>query len=174
MIMIRDIDIERFWAKVDRRGPDECWNWAAGMNPNGYGAVYLVFPEGRKQFGAHRAALIVHNRALPPNGAYVLHSCDNKLCCNPAHLRYGSQRDNIHDAIARGRAKRPPIRFGPRKPPKVKPPSRRDKLTAEMKAEILERLARGERVTKIAPLYNVSTAPISNLKNHGKTWVPKP
>jgi DNA-binding transcriptional regulator YiaG len=36
----------------------------------------------------------------------VLHRCDNKMCCNPAHLFVGSQKDNIHDAIGKGRNSR--------------------------------------------------------------------
>lgn len=29
--------VERFWAKVDRRRPDECWHWLATGSRNGYG-----------------------------------------------------------------------------------------------------------------------------------------
>lgn len=38
-----------------------------------------------------------------PNGAFALHACDNKSCCNPAHLRWGSHADNMADKVARGR-----------------------------------------------------------------------
>jgi hypothetical protein len=41
---------------------------------------------------------------------YVLHHCDNPPCCNPLHLYAGTQRQNIHDAIARGRFSPPPRR----------------------------------------------------------------
>ena len=27
---------ERFWEKVDRRGPDECWPWTAYSDRYGY------------------------------------------------------------------------------------------------------------------------------------------
>jgi hypothetical protein len=35
-------------------------------------------------------------------GWSVLHRCDNRLCCNPAHLYLGTQADNMHDRIAHG------------------------------------------------------------------------
>jgi len=33
-----------------------------------------------------------------------MHTCDNRRCCNPAHLRIGTQQDNIDDMIQKGRA----------------------------------------------------------------------
>jgi hypothetical protein len=39
---------ERFWEKVAKAGPDECWLWTASA-PNGYGQVYA----GRRPEYAH-------------------------------------------------------------------------------------------------------------------------
>ena len=36
-------------------------------------------------------------------GHVVRHKCDNKSCLNPDHLEVGTQRENIQDAIDRGR-----------------------------------------------------------------------
>jgi hypothetical protein len=33
-----------------------------------------------------------------------MHTCDNRLCCNPAHLRLATQADNVADMHAKGRA----------------------------------------------------------------------
>lgn len=36
-------------------------------------------------------------------GIYVCHTCDNKGCINPTHLFLGTQKDNIQDALTKGR-----------------------------------------------------------------------
>ena len=42
------------------------------------------------------------NGAFPVD-QYVCHSCDNRACCNPAHLWTGDTRDNAVDAVVKGR-----------------------------------------------------------------------
>jgi hypothetical protein len=88
----------RLWAKVDKSaGPNACWLWTGHVDHgNGYGRIQN---DGVKT-QAHRAAYIVTNGPVP-KGKNVLHArgC-SKLCCNPAHLRSGSQRENMADAKA--------------------------------------------------------------------------
>ncbi len=38
---------------------------------------------------------------------FVLHKCDNRLCCNPNHLFLGSMRANLKDAYDKGRKVQP-------------------------------------------------------------------
>lgn len=38
-----------------------------------------------------------------PSGEVVMHLCDNPACCNPDHLTLGTPKDNVHDAILKGR-----------------------------------------------------------------------
>lgn len=71
------------------------------MNPTGYGAFG---PKGTGQVGAHRYSWFLANGPIP-TGMYVLHTCDDRACVNPAHLFIGTQRDNIRDMIAKGRAR---------------------------------------------------------------------
>ena len=96
----------RFWPKVDKRGPDECWPWRACRHPRGYGKIGA----DAKTLVASRVAWeIAHQTQIPP-GLFVLHSCDNPPCVNPAHLSLGTARDNLIDAISKGRADPPPSR----------------------------------------------------------------
>lgn len=98
-------DIERFNRKVLRREPDQCWNWQAATFTNGYGAFRL---DGRTVL-AHRIAYLIGKG--DPGGTVVRHGCDNPLCCNPGHLELGTQRDNVHDKVRRGRLKLPPSKL---------------------------------------------------------------
>lgn len=92
---------ERFWAKVDRRGDDECWEWQAHTDRGGYGQFS---PERSRQVAAHRWSLASHTGKSIPQGMFVLHSCDNPACVNPAHLRLGDHADNMRDRKERGRS----------------------------------------------------------------------
>jgi hypothetical protein len=89
---------QRFWSKVDKRGPDECWPWVGGVDGRGYGRSRY---NGSGRTTAHRIAWQLANGrdAL----LFVLHRCDNPVCCNPAHLWEGTQSENMRDMAAKGR-----------------------------------------------------------------------
>lgn len=92
---------DRFWPKVDTRGPDECWEWTACVDKWGYGRLSRPGDRGRV-FMAHRLALLLAGASLAP-GDVVMHSCDNRRCCNPAHLAIGTHQANARDAVMRNR-----------------------------------------------------------------------
>lgn len=97
--------LEALRAKVQPAGADECWVWSGARNAAGYGVIDLARGSDRKALLAHRLAYVAaHGRV--PSGKLVLHSCDNPPCCNPGHLRAGTQADNMDDMAARGRANR--------------------------------------------------------------------
>lgn len=91
---------KRFWAKVDRRGADECWPWTASVNNHGYGRISTTRAAG--PVFAHRASYALANGALS-EGQIVCHRCDNPRCVNPAHLYAGSYAQNTADMMSRGR-----------------------------------------------------------------------
>lgn len=94
-------DIARFWSKVAIGRPDECWPWRAGAFDSGYGA----FSIGRRLLRAHKVAFELSNGPLP-DGMRACHTCDNRPCCNPAHLWSGSDADNVADRDRKGRTAR--------------------------------------------------------------------
>ncbi len=62
--------------------------------------------------GAKRRTVLAHRLSWElaagpvPTGLHVLHRCDNRLCCNPAHLFLGDQAANMADMLAKGRQSR--------------------------------------------------------------------
>lgn len=90
----------QLYRNVDRSGgPDACWPWKRRIRRDGYGDIWA------RSIGeqlAHRVAWFVAHGPIP-DGLCVLHRCDNKPCCNPRHLFLGTQLDNMHDMIAKGR-----------------------------------------------------------------------
>lgn len=93
---------ERFWAKVDKRGPDECWEWKAGRQTYGYGI--FTISRGR-QISAHRFSWqLAHKKNA--HGLVIRHRCNNPPCVNPRHLVDGSYRDNSLDTIRSGHTMR--------------------------------------------------------------------
>jgi hypothetical protein len=75
-----------------------CWEWQGAVYPGGYGHIAPLYGECQ----AHRASYRHHKGEIPPK-TLVLHSCDNRRCINPDHLRLGNHSANNHDAYSRGR-----------------------------------------------------------------------
>jgi len=91
--------IPRFWAKVDRSDLFGCWLWTGAKHlQHGYGRVRW---RGRA-VNAHRVALGLIDGDWD-NPLDVCHTCDVRLCVNPAHLWRGSRLENMRDAKAKGR-----------------------------------------------------------------------
>jgi len=98
----------RFWPRVPQPS-DGCWIWPGSRDKNGYGLFWI---NRDKYDRAHRVAYRLTFGSIPA-GFYVLHSCDNPPCVRPDHLRAGTQRENIRQAIAAGRHKHPAGTYGP-------------------------------------------------------------
>lgn len=93
---------DRFWSKVQVCGDNECWQWTSAIGGSGYG-FFWVGGKKRSEF-AHRLVVIWRGETIPPGpGWHVMHSCDNKLCVNPAHLSVGKNQDNRADCVAKKR-----------------------------------------------------------------------
>lgn len=92
---------ERFWEKVHRGGPDDCWPWSGASTRGGYGAINV----NGKVLRAPRVAYELAHGSIPAH-LHVRHACDNPPCVNPSHLSLGKPADNTADKVARGRAAR--------------------------------------------------------------------
>lgn len=92
---------ERFWSKVDKRGPADCWNWTA-HRCRGYG----MFRLNGKMRRAPRVSW-EWDRDLPiADGLVICHTCDNPACVNPAHLFLATREWNNADRDTKDRQAR--------------------------------------------------------------------
>jgi len=89
--------IDRFWSNV--KLSEDCWEWVGAKFNRGYG----VFAYNGKSPGyAHRFSYELHHGPIP-KGMVIMHKCDNRKCVHPDHLKAGTQKENIHDAMKKGR-----------------------------------------------------------------------
>lgn len=97
-------EIDRFWTKVDIKGEDDCWEWLASKVDDKYGKFGLTRNGKPIMYYSHRIALLLKTGTQESTSR---HSCDNPGCCNPNHLIWGTQQDNMEDKSIRGRAWEP-------------------------------------------------------------------
>ena len=145
---------ERFWAKVDKRGPTDCWEWQAGKFKSGDGGICIGGYNG-KILHANRVSWELHYGPIP-EGQYVLHTCDNRGCVNPAHLFLGTQADNMRDMAEKERQARGEA-IGT------------SKLTNKQVRQVRYFLKLGYSKCEIARIFKISEAAIYKI-DVGETW----
>jgi hypothetical protein len=157
----------RFWKKYDKLGPTPahdtslgpCWLWTGAVQLSSratelYGKAFCILVPGARL--AHRIAFVLANGSIP-DGADVLHKCDNTLCGNPTHLYAGNDSDNQLDAFSRKRRSN----AGENNPRAI--------LTRADVLAIRERLEVGVRNRPLALAYGVSESLIQEIKM-GRCW----
>lgn len=78
---------------------DGCWEWQGALTTSGYGQLTYR----QRRYMAHRRAWEEWHQREIPVGLVVMHLCDNPRCIRPDHLQLGTDADNVHDAIRKGR-----------------------------------------------------------------------
>jgi hypothetical protein len=156
---------EVLWSKVDVKSENECWPWKGYKNEDGYGRTWI----NDKGYYAHR---VIFNLAFPnriqltapsntEESGFLLHTCDNPCCCNPAHLFVGNLADNMADKVKKGRSPNFSGDNGPR-----------CKLTMEQATEIRQKRKYGISAKQLALDYGISLSSIKTLLA-GKSYVPR-
>lgn len=87
--------VEKFLVGED----DQCWEWQAGLNTDGYG---LFRVDSARTISAHIFSWLYFRGEIPV-GLCVLHTCDNRKCVNPNHLWLGTRDQNNKDRMRKGR-----------------------------------------------------------------------
>jgi uncharacterized protein (DUF433 family) len=130
-----------------------CHEWQRCKNRGSYASIGV---KGGTML-VHRASYMAFKGEIP-EGRLVLHSCDNRLCINPEHLRIGNQADNMRDRSERGRcACQKGSAHG------------RAKLDDDDVRRIMERLQKGESASQVSKDYNVTAGNINFIRS-GVSW----
>jgi hypothetical protein len=144
---------ERFWIKVKKAGPDDCWFWQTSCDSSGYGQI----SDGvRRNKIAHRVSWELEYGPIP-EGLSMLHKCDVPTCCNPNHLFLGTTQDNMTDKVSKGREAKG-SQHG------------KSKLIAEDIRKIRARYAGGKTTYReLGELFGVSISAIAKVTDR-RTW----
>jgi hypothetical protein len=121
-----------------------CMLWAKGKDKKGYGIVYFNGVKSK----AHILGCQIAAKRLKKNDEITRHLCNQKDCCNPLHLKFGTLSDNAIDAIVAG--------------------SKTAKLTEEIIKKILEDVKTMSQ-RKVAFKYGIAPSNVSFIVS-GKTW----
>jgi hypothetical protein len=102
--------LNEFWNYVSKGKASVCWLWKGPIHYSGYG----TFNCNKHPYQAHRVAYFLNFGGIELNASrdksdrtFVLHSCDTRACCNPAHLFLGSIADNTRDMVGKKRHRTP-------------------------------------------------------------------
>lgn len=85
---------------------DECWPWQGARSKHGYP---VVWGDGKNHLAHRRIYEMFYGLpfySLTPSQV-VMHKCDRPSCCNPLHLKLGTQLENTADRDKKGRQKAP-------------------------------------------------------------------
>ena len=128
-----------------------CWNCTSHQPGN---AGYPLAKANGLHTTLHRQIYMQQTGRQLPTDIFVMHTCDNKMCINPAHLREGTAADNMRDAASKDR-----MAHG------------ENHHAAKLTVAGARNIARSnEKLRVLADRHGVSIPTVHAVK-HGKTWV---
>ena len=130
---------------------DDCIEWGGGsFSSNGYGMMWTGVANRR----VHR---LLKEALEGPSDLKALHGCGNKLCVNPDHVYFGTQKENVEDQFRLGEN----TQHGESHD--------RAKLTYVKVGEMRGRWAEGESIASLAREFGVNHGTASKAVK-GITW----
>jgi hypothetical protein len=92
-------DIHNWFSQQLNTTESGCWEWTRCLSRKGYGQ----FRMNNRTTYTHRYVLETKLGRPIRVGYMACHSCNNRKCCNPDHIREGTAKDNTQDMINSGR-----------------------------------------------------------------------
>ena len=147
---------EILWSKVDVKNPDECWPWKGFVSESGYGRTWI----NDVGYYAHRVIFNLANPGMielkaPTNKkakGFLMHLCDNRVCCNPKHLKVADLRENNLDMHQKGRVKH-----------KTGEDHHRSVFTNQQIAQIMDMRNNGKTMREIAIYFDAKISTVKSL-----------
>jgi hypothetical protein len=144
------------WSWIDalliQEPADDCILWPFAKSDTGYGSIFV---SGRSM-SAHRHVCKLAHGQPPQLQSQVAHSCGQRLCVNPRHLRWADQSANEMDKRQHGTHNR-----GERHP--------MAKLSPDQVREIRRRGDAGETHSSIAGDFSVARRTVTKIVDR-ESW----
>jgi len=174
VLAMSESDKRRFYSKIQPSTTTDCHLWTAAKDTSGYG-LFRVGP-WQSMVHAHRIAYMLHHNVELPDSrsgdskTCVLHTCDVRTCCNPAHLWLGSRDDNTKDCARKGRIVTNPDN----KPPRFTGEQHWHAKIAEADVRYIRQYAQDHGLTKqvktrLASRFNLSVETIWDIVRR-RSW----
>jgi HNH endonuclease len=166
--MTEPLDFHQRYRIEDRGYETPCWIWQGAKWRNGYGVIHVLGTSKAngtsRNEGAHRHAYNLRYGSIPA-GKRVLHRCDQPDCVNWDHLFCGTQKQNIQDAVRKGR-----MTGHPGLSRNSGTANAGAKISLDDVVRIRELCARGYTMTEVAKHFPISRTQVGRI-HRGQRWV---
>jgi len=174
VLAMSESDKRRFYSKIQPSTTTDCHLWTAAKDTSGYG-LFRVGP-WQSMVHAHRIAYMLHHNVELPDSrsgdskTCVLHTCDVRTCCKPAHLWLGSRDDNTKDCARKGRIVTNPDNKPPRLIGERHPRAKVTEADVQYIRSVMAEFGTSPTTRKeLAAMFNLSTYSIEDIARR-RSW----
>ncbi len=130
---------------------DDCWIWNGYTDGSGYAVFNSDLTKKLRIVRVNRLSMYLFKHIEWNHELHVLHSCDNRICINPNHLRMGTHSENVKDRVERGKLEKSGVK------------KNTIKFTENQINEIKDLRLSGKTYPEIAKLYNIHPKSIERI-----------